>query len=137
MGSVSRLTLVELIEEQKARLSSEALELWGDVDAFLYLSPEEETRLKPHERAPFERIGRLPEAEQRAINVLTELRAGLYQSDLLDDRGKPSQGERDRCVIRASIFKDRDERGPGMPLSLEERLGRTVDQAIARLKEGG
>jgi hypothetical protein len=68
--------------------------------------------------------------------VLTELRAGLYQSDFLDDRGKPSQGERDWCVIRASIFKDRDERGPGMPLSLEERLGRTVDQAIALLREG-
>jgi hypothetical protein len=50
MGSVSRLTLVELIEEQKARLSPEALELWEDVDASLYLSPEEETRLKPHER---------------------------------------------------------------------------------------
>jgi hypothetical protein len=50
MGSVSRLTLAELIEEQKARLSPEALELWEDVDASLYLSPEEETRLKPHER---------------------------------------------------------------------------------------
>ena len=39
-------------------------------------------------------------------------------------------------MIRASIIKDRDERGPGMSLSQEERLGRTVDQAIAGLREG-
>lgn len=137
MSSVDRLTLVELIEAENAKLSPEALELWEELDASLYLSPEEETRLKPHEVAISNRMGSLPEADQHVINVLTELRAGLYQSDYSERRGEPSQPHRDRCVINASIIKGRDERGPGRPLPLDERLGRTVDQAITRLREDG
>jgi len=60
---VDRLTLVELIEEQKARLSPEALELWEELDASLYLSPDDETQLKPHEVAIVNRMGRMPEAD--------------------------------------------------------------------------
>jgi hypothetical protein len=71
MGSVSRLTLAELIEEQKARLSPEALELWEDVDASLYLSSEEETRLKPHERAARERQSpKVRTVERRRLAIL-------------------------------------------------------------------
>ena len=64
------------------------------MDASLYLSPEEESRLKPHERAAFERMGRLAEADRRAINVLSELRAGLYQSDFLDSWGTHPRREK-------------------------------------------
>ena len=37
---------MELIEAEKAKLSPEALELWEDLDTSLYLSPEEEIKLK-------------------------------------------------------------------------------------------
>jgi hypothetical protein len=137
VGSVDRLTLVELIEAEKAKLSPEALELWEELDASLYMSPEEETRLKPHEVAIIERMTQLPEADRRVHNILTELRAGLYQSDYSERRGDPAQPHRDRCVITASIIKDRDKRGPGNPLQLEEHLGRSVDEALARLREKG
>ena len=137
MGSVDRMTLVELIEEYKSKLSPEALELWEDLDASLYLSPEEETRLKPHEADMMRSMGLLPEADRHAVNVLVPLRAGLYQSDYSERRGDPSQRHRDKCVIHASIVRDRDEREPGDPLPVDELLGRTVDQALARLREGG
>src|SRR5215208_6204610 len=42
VASVDRLTLVELIEAQKAKLSPEALELWEDLDTSVYMSPQEE-----------------------------------------------------------------------------------------------
>jgi hypothetical protein len=40
--SEGRLSLVELIEAEKAKLSPEALKLWEELDASLYMSPEEE-----------------------------------------------------------------------------------------------
>ena len=130
---VDRLTLVELIEAEKARLSPEALELWEDLDTSLYLSPEEETKLKPHEVALIGRMSGLPEADQHALNVLPELRAGLYQSDYSERRGDPSQSHRNRCVINAAMIKDRDERRQGKPAQIN--LHRTVEQALARLRE--
>jgi hypothetical protein len=133
--SVDRLTLVELIKVEKTKLSPRALELWEELDASLYLSPEEETTLKPYEVATINRMAELPQPDQKIINVLTELRAGLYQSDYSERRGEPSQRHRDKCVITASLIKDRDEREPGKPVQVEELLHRTVDQALARLRE--
>ena len=60
MSSVDRLTLVELIEAEKAKLSPEALELWEELDASIYLSPEEETKLKRHEADLMYRMAELP-----------------------------------------------------------------------------
>lgn len=135
MSNVDRLTLVELIEAEKAELSPEARELWEELDTSLYLSPEEETSLKHHEVDTINRMAHLPEVDQHAINVLTELRAGLYQSDYSERLGEPSQPHRDRCVINASLIKDRDERGPGNSMPLEDSLYRTVYEALYRLRE--
>lgn len=52
MSSVDRLTLVELIEAERAKLSPEARELWEELDTSLYLSPKEETKFKPHDLSP-------------------------------------------------------------------------------------
>lgn len=93
------------------------------------------TRLQPHEVDIIKRMVQMPRADRHIKNILTELRAGLYQSDYSESRGDPAQPHRDKCVIAASLIKDRDERGPENPLGLEERLGRTVDQALARLRE--
>ena len=136
LGSVDRLTLVELIEAEKAKLSPEALEIWEELDTSLYLGSDEETRLKPHEVATIKRMAFLPESDQRVINVLTELRAGLYQSDYSESRGDPSHQHRDKCVVSASFLKDWEEREPGTPVP-PDVLSRTVEQALVRLRENG
>ena len=85
MGSVYRLTLVEIIEWEKAKLSPEALELWEELDAFLYMSPEEEPAfIKRREVEIINRMEQLPEADQHIVNVLSELRTRLYESDKSD-----------------------------------------------------
>ena len=133
---MDRLTLVELIEAQKAKLSPEALKLWEELDASLYTSPEEEPAfIKRREAEIIDRMDQLPEADQHIVNVLSELRAGLHESDLSERRGDPSQWHRDKCVIGASLIKDPDERGEGDPLPPNEGLNRTVDQALARLRQ--
>jgi hypothetical protein len=135
VGSVDRPTLVEQIEAQKAKLSPEALKLWEELDSSLYTSPEEGTFLKRHEVYLIDRMDRLPEKDRHIQDVLTELRAGLYESDLSERRGEPSQPHRDKCVIEASLIKDRDGRGRENPMAVEELMGRTVEGALARLRE--
>ena len=136
---MDRRTLVELIEEEKAKLSPEALKLWEELEASLYTSPEEESAfIKRREAEIIERMDRLAEADRRIVDVLSELRAGLYESDLSERRGDPSQWHRDKSVIGASLIKDPDERGEGdhlPPMSPKEVLNRAVEQALARLRE--
>ena len=93
---MDRPTLVELIEAQKAKLSPEALKLWEELDASLYMSPEEEPAfIKRREAEIIERMDQLPEADRRIVEALSELRAGLHESDLSERRGDPSQWHRD------------------------------------------
>ena len=140
MGRVDRLSLVELIEEKKAKLSAEALMLWEELDASFYMSPEvEPVFIKRREVEIIDRMEELPEADQHIVEVLSELRAGLYESDSSERRGDPSQWHRDKYVIGASLIKDPDERGEGDPLPTpmrpEEVSNRAVEQALARLRE--
>lgn len=135
-GGVDRPTLVELIEVEKAKLFAEPLRLWEELDASLYNSAEDEPAfIKRREAEIIERMDRLPEADRHTLEVLSELRAGLYESDSSERRGDPSRWHREECVIRAALVKERDDRGRGSPLPPGEDLGRTVDQALARLKE--
>ena len=135
-GSVDRLPLVELIEAQKAKLSPEALKLWEELDASLYTSPEEEPAfIKRREVEIIDRMDRLAEADRHIVEMLTELRAGLYESDSSERRVAPSQVNRDKCVIGASLIKNRDKRRKGDPLPPHEDLNRAVEQALARLRE--
>jgi hypothetical protein len=139
VGSVDRPTLVELIEVQKAKLSAEVLKLWEELEASFYTSPEEEpVFIKRREAEIIDRMDRLPEADRHIVYVLSELRAGLYESDSSERRGDPSQLHRDKSVIHASLIKDRDERGEGdslLPVPPKEVSNRAVDQALARLRE--
>ena len=138
-SSMDRPTLVELIEEEKAKLSPEALKLWEELDASLYTSPEEEPAfIKRREAEIIDGMDRLPETDRRIVEVLSELRAGLHESDLSERRGDPSQWHRDKHVIGASLIKDPGERGEGdplLPMPPNEVLNRAVDQALARLRE--
>jgi hypothetical protein len=133
---VDRLTLVELIQEEKAKLSPEVLRLWEELDASLYKNPEAEpTFIKRREADIITVMEQLPEADQRIVEVLSELRAGLYEFHLSERRRDLSQWHRDRCVISASIIKDRHKRGEGDPLPPSEVSSRTVEQALARLRQ--
>jgi hypothetical protein len=136
VAGVDRLTLVELIEAEKAKLATEALKLWEEFDASLYTRPEGEPAfIKRREAEIIDRIDRLAEADRRIVDVLSELRAGLYEFHLSERRGDPSQWHRDKCVINASLIKDRDERGRGDALPPNEASNRTVEHALARLRE--
>jgi hypothetical protein len=131
---MDRPTLVELIEEEKAKLSPEALKLWEELDASLYTNPEVEPAfIKRREAEIIDGMDRLPEADRRIVEVLSELRAGLYESDLSERRGDPSQLHRDKSVIDASLIKDRDEGGRGNAQTPNEGLGLSVEQALVRL----
>jgi hypothetical protein len=133
---MDRPTLVELIEEEKAKLSPEALKLWEELDASLYTNPEVEPAfIKRREAEIIDGMDRLPEADRRIVEVLSELRAGLYESDLSERRGDPSQLHRDKSVIHASLIKDRDEGGRGNPQTPNEGLGLSVEQALVRLRD--
>jgi hypothetical protein len=136
VGSIDRLTLVELIEEEKAKLSPEALELWEELEASLYMSAEEELAfIKRREVQIIDRIEQLPEADQHIVEVLSELRAGLYESDFSERRGDTSGWHRDKGVIAASLIKDLEERSKGDPPPAKEDWGRIVEQALAQLRE--
>lgn len=89
---MDRPTLVELIEVEKAKLSAEALRLWEELDASLYNSAEDEPAfIKRREAEIIDRMDRLAEADRRIVDVLSELRAGLHESDSSERRGAPSQ----------------------------------------------
>ena len=126
---MDRLTLVELIEAEKAKLTSEARELWEELDTLLYMEPEDETTQCPQEREVVDRMADLAAHDQHIINRLTELRAGLYSSDHAERRGESAVGHRERAVIIAAGFKDRDEGRMIDPYM-------TPEQAVARLREG-
>jgi hypothetical protein len=136
VAGVDRLTLVELIEAEKAKLATEALKLWEEFDASLYTRPEGEPAfIKRREAEIIDRMEHLPEADRHIVNVLTELRAGLYEFHLSERRGDPAQWQRDKSVIHASLIKDRGKRIRGDPLPPNEVSNRTVEQALARLRE--
>lgn len=127
---MDRLELVELIESEKAKLSPEGRELWTEFDASLYLSPEEETQLKAHEKDTIYRMTELSQFDQHVIDRLTRLRAGLYDSDFAECRGEPGEPKRNRSVIHAAMTKDRNE-GRQLDPSM------SLEQAKARLQEDG
>ena len=150
MASVDRLMLVELLEAEKAKLSLEALELWKELEQSHYFSNEAEriinedfsseeaatfVRHQSHQIDVLKRFEQMQEDDRRTKNVLSELRMGLKRSDDAESRGEPAQPYRDKCVINASIMKDRDERGPGGSIRGEAFASRTVSQALARLGE--
>jgi hypothetical protein len=130
---VDRLELVEIIENQKAKLSPIGKELWDELDILVYMSPEEENilqsrQVQKQQEDIAERMSYLPPYDQGVIRVLTEVRAGLYESDKESDAGASGEGRRIQAVLRAATIKDIAEGRQADP-------DITFEQAIARLRE--
>jgi hypothetical protein len=124
---VDRITLVELIEDETAKLSLRGRALWEEMETLVELSPEEQASL--HERTDIvNRLVLLSPLEQGVLHRLMELRAGLYESDRKEERGESGEGYRVRSVILAAKLKDISEGGHGDP-------DMTVEQAVARLRQ--
>jgi hypothetical protein len=124
---MDRITLVELIEGETAKLSPRSRELWEEMETLVDLSPEEKDT-SAEQADIVNRIVDLPLLEQHAIDRLMELRAGLYESDKREERGETGEGLRERSVILAAQLKDRSE---GHQINSDM----TVEQAIARLQQ--
>ena len=137
MASVDRLTLVELIEGEVAKLSPRGRELWERLELHVESSsaPEEATSetLPPPGREQVEisqRMAELPWPEQGILERLMELLAGLHSSDYAERRGQPGEPRRNLAVIVAAGIKDRSE---GRQINPDM----TPEQAAARLRESG
>lgn len=130
---MDRLELVEIIENQKAKLSPKGKELWDELDILAYMSPEEENVLQRRQAQRLlevitERMLDLPLYDQGVIKALSALREGLYESDRESEAGASGEVRRTLAVVRAAAFKDLAEGRQADP-------DMTFEQAIARLRE--
>jgi hypothetical protein len=125
---LEKFRLIEVIEDQTARLSPEAKELWEQLELLRESVPDpaDESRMAG-EYEIMERIFELPVHEQFITSQLAELVGGLRAAEEAQRRGESGEEHRVRSVIKAALLKDRLE-------------GRTIDShmtlegAIARLK---
>lgn len=126
---MDRIRLIELIEDQTARLSAESRGLWEELE-FLRESipdPEDHSRMA-REYDVMERIFELPVPEQFLTSQLAELVAALRRADEAESRGESGDDHRTRGVINAAMLKDMEE---GLPIYPHMTLGR----AISRLEK--
>ena len=133
--SVDRVTLVELIEGEVAKLSPRGRDLWERLELHTEITaPEEATpeTLPPPDSEEIDvanRMAELPWQEQGILHGLMELSAGLHYSQHAERRGQPGERSRNRAVILAAGIKDRYE---GRQIDPDM----TPEQAVARLREG-
>jgi hypothetical protein len=124
---LDKIRLIELMEDEAARLSSEGRQLWEEWEFLVESAPELESRMA-REYEITERIFELPVPEQTIISRLAELLTGLRKSDEAEGRGESGEEHRVRGVIHAAWIKDQ---GEGRTIDPDM----TLDQAVARLKE--
>ena len=125
---MEKFRLIEVIEDQTARLSPEAKELWEQLELLRESVPDpaDESRMAG-EYEIMERIFELPMHEQFLTSQLAVLVGGLREAEEAERRGGSGDEHRVRSVINAALLKDRLEGRPMDPHM-------TLDRAIARLK---
>ena len=124
---MSRRELVELLEGEAAKLSPEGKELWKEMEVLVQLDPEDEDTLSQQEEIN-NRTAILPPLERHALERLTELRAGLYNSDKVEEQGESGERHRVQAALIAAALKDVSEGRLADPEM-------TVEQALARLRQ--
>jgi hypothetical protein len=127
---MDRLALVELIEDQAARLTPEGrnlaqrMELLAEVPPGGPFATQETRRVQPNE------AWNLPPRDRNILERLLMLWEGLERSDVAEHRGEPGVRYRDLAATGAAGLKDRNEArmiDPDM----------TPEQALVRLREPG
>ena len=124
---MNRNELVELLEGEAAKLSPEGKELWKEMEVLVELDPEDEDTLSQQEEIN-NRTAILPPHERHALERLTELRAGLYHSDNVEEQGESGESHRVQAALIAAALKDVSEGRLADPEM-------TVEQALWRLRQ--
>ncbi len=103
---MDRIRLIEFIEDETGRLSSEDRGFWEELE-FLeeFISdPEGESRMA-REYAITERIFDLPMPERFVISRLAELVGGLRKSEKAEEQGESGDEHRVGSVINAACSR--------------------------------
>jgi len=124
---VNRNELAELLEGEAAKLSPEGKELWKEMEVLVELNPEDGDTLS-QQAGINNRTAILPSHERHALERLTELRAGLYNSDGVEEQGESGERHRVQAVLIAAGLKDVSEGRLADPEM-------TVGQALVRLRQ--
>jgi hypothetical protein len=124
---VNRNELAELLEGEAAKLSPEGKELWKEMEVLVELNPEDGDTLS-QQAGINNRTAILPPHERHALERLTELRAGLYNSDDVEEQGESGERHRVQAALIAAGLKDVSEGRLADPEM-------TIGQALARLRQ--
>ena len=127
---MDRLALVQLIEDQAARLTPEGQDLAHRTELLAEAPPSGRAATYERQRAQADDAGNLPPRDRNILERLLMLREGLERSEGAERRGEPGGRYLDLAVTGAAGLKDRYETrmiDPDM----------TPEQALVRLREPG
>ena len=127
---MDRLALVELIEDQAARMTPEGRDLAQRMELLAEAPPSGHAATYEGQRAQSDEAWDLPPLDRNILERLLMLWEGLERSDVAEHRGGPGERYRDMAVTGASGLKDRHE---GQMIDPDM----TPEQAAARLREPG
>ena len=127
---MDRLALVELIEDQAARLTPEGRDLAQRMELLSQVPPGGPFATQETRGAQTEEAWDLPPRDRNILERLLMLWEGLERAEGVERRGEPGGRYLDMAVTGAAGLKDRYEArmiDPDM----------TPEQALARLREPG
>jgi hypothetical protein len=127
---MDRLALVELIEDQAARLTPEGRDLAQRMELLAEAPPSGQTATYETQRAQADEAWDLPPLDRNILERLLMLWEGLERSDVAEHRREPGERYRDLAATGAAGLKDRNE---GRMIDPDM----TPEQAAARLREPG
>ena len=130
--SVSRLEVVEIIEDQVAKLTPEGRDLAERMELLAEVEPDPAKHPDPAayrtQRAQADEALDLPPRDQSIIDRLIVLWEGLERSNVAESQGEPGERYRDMAVTVAAAIKDGDA---GQQIDSD----RTPEQPVRRLRE--
>jgi hypothetical protein len=127
---MDRLALVELIEDQAARLTPEGRDLAQRMELLTEAPPGGPFGTQQTQRAQADEVWDLPPRERNILERLLMLGEGLERSDAAERQGQPGERYRHMAIIGAAGTKDRSESRTIDP-------DMTAEQAVARLRGPG
>ena len=127
---MDRLALVELIEDQAARMTPEGRDLAQRMELLAEAPPGGQAATYETQRPQADHAWDLPPLDRNILERLLMLWEGLERSDGAERRGEPGERYRDLAATGAAGLKNRNE---GRMIDPDM----TPEQALARLREPG